>query len=164
MPTFAARKPVEPDWRCRGRRIPYELNVFPSPFCTKRRGLDDIVTHVAACAERGAGYRVRKMGWLSWFGVVLKGQACLLQRLRHAAKFWPPLEREIFELYFVDHLALTDIVLIAGCTPGSFHAHLFFILRRLREELIKEALAEAAHKRISFRCRKASGPHDRPFS
>ena len=113
------------------------------PFSAVKRTPEDIINHVAARAERRAGYKVRKMGWLSWFGKVLNGQESLLQRLRHAARLWPPLEREIFEFYFVDRLALADIALIAGCTPPSFHANLLFIQRRLREALVKEALSES---------------------
>jgi hypothetical protein len=102
----------------------------------------DVVAHLASLAERGAGYEPRKIGWLTWFGHVLRGDKELFQKLRHEAEYWPPLEREIFEYYYVDHLALDQIVVIVGCTAKAFHAHLLFIQRRLREMLVREVLAE----------------------
>jgi DNA-directed RNA polymerase specialized sigma24 family protein len=103
----------------------------------------DLISILAARAEQEAGYTPGKVGWLVWFGKILRGEATLLPKLRDAAQSWPPLEREIFEYYFVDRLTLADIALKVGCTAKAFHAHLRFIQRRLREALVKEVLSES---------------------
>ncbi len=106
-------------------------------------GLHDLISEVASQAEMRLGYRPGKMGWLAWFSQVLRGEKRLLQNLCAHAKRWPPLEREIFELYYVKGMALADIALLTGCTPKAFHTHLVFIQRRLRMEMIRQVLAES---------------------
>ncbi len=103
----------------------------------------DVISLVVARAEREAGYTPAQIGWLPWFGRILRGQSELLQTIRQSAEFWPPLEREIFEFYYVDRLALADIALLVGCTAKVFHTRLLFIQRRLRKELIREVLSES---------------------
>jgi DNA-directed RNA polymerase specialized sigma24 family protein len=103
----------------------------------------DVINVVAARAEQEAGYTPRKVGWLAWFGMIVRKDSDLLKRLREIAKTWPPFEREIFEFYFVDRLPLADIALLSGCTARAFHAHLCFIQHRLREALIQEVLTES---------------------
>jgi hypothetical protein len=129
---------------------PNFTDFHPMPTLTKSRKVKktkaqpvDVVQRLALRAERRAGFAQKKMGWLSWFGQVVRGEAALLQKLRDTAKLWPPLEREIFESYFVERLSLADIAVIAGCTAKAFHAHLLFIQCRLRETLIREVLFES---------------------
>ncbi len=83
------------------------------------------------------------MGWLTWFGGILHGEKALLRHLRQVARCWPPLARKIFEFYYVDGLSLADIASMTGCTAKAFHAHLLFIQRHLRNEIIKQALYES---------------------
>ena len=110
----------------------------------KERRLErDVISLLAGRAEQEAGYAPGKVGWLAWFGGIFRGEPELLQKFRHVAEDWPPLEREIFELYFVDRLALADIALIVGCTARAFYAQLRFIQRRLREALVHEVLSES---------------------
>ena len=111
---------------------------------SKQLGFErDVISLLAARAEQEAGYTPGKVGWLAWFGRIFRGEPELLQKFRYFAEDWPPLEREIFELYFVDHLALADIALIVGCTARAFYAQLRFIQRRLREALVHEVLSES---------------------
>ena len=111
---------------------------------SKQLGFErDVISLLAARAEQEAGYTPGKVGWLAWFGRIFRGEPELLQKFRYFAEDWPPLEREIFELYFVDHLALADIALIVGCTARAFYAQLRFIQHRLREALVQEVLTES---------------------
>ncbi len=103
----------------------------------------DAISLLTTRAELEAGYTPGKVGWLDWFGKILRCEAALLQKFRRFAEAWPPLEREIFEMYFVDQLSLADIALIVGCTAPAFHAHLRFIQRRIREALVLEVLTES---------------------
>jgi DNA-directed RNA polymerase specialized sigma24 family protein len=109
----------------------------------ERRFERDLVSLLAGLAEQEAGYKPGKVGWLAWFGTIFSDEPDLLQKFRHVAEDWPPLEREMFEFYFVDHLALADIALLVGCTSQAFYAHLRFIQRRLREALVQEVLSES---------------------
>ncbi len=120
----------------------------PAPATKKSNGKRhrverDVISLLAARAEQEAGYTPGKIGWLAWFGRIFSADSELLHKFRHVAEAWPPLEREIFEFYFVDHLALADIALIVGCTTKTFYAHLRFIQRRLREALVQEVLTES---------------------
>ncbi len=114
-------------------------NNFPKQHHFER----DVISLLAARAEREAGYSPRKVGWMPWFGKILRSESALLQKLRNSVKAWPPLEREIFELYFIDQMELADIALMVGCTARTFHSHLCFIQRRLREALVHEVLTES---------------------
>ncbi len=120
----------------------------PAPATKKSLGKHhrferDVISLLTARAEKEAGYTPGKMGWLAWFARIFRGESEQLQKFRHLAEAWPPLEREIFEMYFVDRLALADIALVVGCTSRVFQAHLCFIQRRLREALVQEVLTES---------------------
>jgi hypothetical protein len=129
---------------------------------------DDMVTRLVFRAEHRAGYTPGKIGWLTWSRRVFRGEKGFLQQLQKAAAYWPPLEREIFELYYVNCLALADIALMAGCTSDAFQAHLRFLRHRLREALLREVLLESELPRIPRssrwpRCR-SGGDRESHFS
>jgi hypothetical protein len=118
----------------------------------------DFVTLLASRAEREAGFAPKKMGWLPWFGRILREDSVVFGRARKDAQEWPPLEREVFEYYFVDQLTLADIARISGCTSQALNAGLLFIQRRLREALVREVLSESKVIAVDNWTLKLKGP------
>jgi hypothetical protein len=106
-----------------------------------------IIEYLASQAEQRAGYRPNEIGWLSWFDGVVRGESLLLQKLRHAATSWHPLEKAIFDFYFVDRLTLADIGLRVRCDEGVFHTHLLSIQRRIRGAVVFEVMCELKQRR-----------------
>jgi DNA-directed RNA polymerase specialized sigma24 family protein len=80
---------------------------------------------------------------MDWFRSVLRSERKILQQLQGAARDWPPVEREIFEFYFVDGLALTDVARITGCAANAFRAHLEWLQGQLRKEIVKQVVSES---------------------
>ena len=102
-----------------------------------------LINRIAASAEAKIACGPEKLGWLAWFGRVLRGQKGLLYHFREIAQLWPPLERAIFELLYIDGVALSDIALMTGCTAKAFHARLQRVQLRLRQEMIRLVLLES---------------------
>jgi DNA-directed RNA polymerase specialized sigma24 family protein len=101
------------------------------------RSLDpDLVEKMACRAEEAVGHQPEKLGWLAWFKRIIHQEKGLLRQFQKVATQWPPVERELFELYFVRGMELDPIAV-------TFHEPLVSMQRRLREEVIKQALYES---------------------
>jgi DNA-directed RNA polymerase specialized sigma24 family protein len=105
----------------------------------------EILEEVSSRAEREIGFTPEKIGWLAWFKNLVSQEKGLLQRFQKVALGWPPIERDLFELYFIGDMELETIAL-------TLHEPLISIQRRLREEIIRQALYES--KTSSFRIAK----------
>jgi hypothetical protein len=96
----------------------------------------EILQEVSCRAETESGFKTGKIGWLAWFKNLVNEKIGLLQQFRKVAVGWPPIERDLFELYFVGDMELEPVAV-------TLHEPLVSIQRRLREEIIRQALYES---------------------
>jgi DNA-directed RNA polymerase specialized sigma24 family protein len=66
-------------------------------------------------------------------------QAELLEEFQKTASQWPKLEREAFELYFVEGYESEEIGMVLGLSAKEASELLTVIRRRLRETLLAQA-------------------------
>jgi ribosomal subunit interface protein len=65
----------------------------------------------------------------------------LLEELHHAIKGWPRLERNVFELYFVEGFDADEISMIVGEPGKKVEEVITNMQENLRQEVLKQALA-----------------------
>jgi RNA polymerase sigma factor (sigma-70 family) len=64
----------------------------------------------------------------------------LLAGLRRAASTWPPVEREVFELYYVEGFEVDEVAMIVGATAKRVREIIATIQQRLRAAALEQAL------------------------
>ncbi|HEV2453816.1 MAG TPA: HPF/RaiA family ribosome-associated protein [Verrucomicrobiae bacterium] len=69
----------------------------------------------------------------------IAAQHDLLAQMRQTAKSWPKLEREIFELYFVEGFEPDEIAMITGRSVTGARDVISSLQKRLREEVLEQA-------------------------
>jgi hypothetical protein len=109
----------------------------------------EMLQEVSCRAEREIGFQPEKIGWLAWFKNIVSQEKGLLQQFQKVALGWPPLERDLFELYFIGNMELEPIA-------ATLHEPLISIQRRLREEMIRQALYESKTSSTRIANRKNS--------
>ncbi len=105
-----------------------------------------LINRVASRAEERMEDVRAKKSWFTWFRRILRGERGLLSRLREIAKVWSTLERAIFECCCLQGISLHDLALATGCTARVFHDHVRSVQFRLRQEIIRQVLAESRPK------------------
>jgi DNA-directed RNA polymerase specialized sigma24 family protein len=65
----------------------------------------------------------------------------LLDELHHAIQDWPRLDRDVFELYFIEGFEPDEISMIVGQPADRIGEVIASMQENLRQEVLKQALA-----------------------